>query len=198
MSTEKTTDPAAIERFGHHELLWLSKNEEVLRGLNSKSLVEAQLFEYERIMDLQRGDSIYEVCCGAGGFLYGWKNTMFYYIGGCDNSESLIQHAKAVLPGRWDIADHTTFTTERWDHVVAFGITSKIAPTEFETLVHRMIMKAVNSVSVFDIDGGENSAYTEEFVTGVFERLGIKYTVYPQRISNYENSSKNFNVTAWL
>jgi len=212
-----TDEPLAQET-----LLKLNGYDGKQSDLNPNNLGKAQQ-HFERVMDLQRGESIYEIACGAGAFMWRWRSQQFHTIGGCDISANLIGYATEALPqGHWSVADATSFPVDRWDHVVSFGLCMYLPKDEMYTMLNRMIMKAKRSISLYDIpdlakkQGCEDERrklipdyderykelnhfyHSKEELAAYLESLGLDYEIYDQDIPGYENAKWRFNVTVRL
>ena len=179
---------------------------------------------YEREMRIERGDSIYEVGCGAGAALYHWER-MGYEVGGCDLSGNLINVAKTAIPkGSWDVCEAVKIPVKpSYDHVIAFGVFFYFANYEYaKDVLYRMIMKAKRSVSIFDIPdlskmqacenfrrslipdydekykGMTHLYYAKSWWIGTLNDLGLSFNIYDQAIEGYENGNYRYNVTIRL
>ena len=207
--------------YSHESLLKLNGYDGAQSALTPKSISEANDL-YAVHMRLHRGDSIYEIGCGAGAFLYHW-NTIGYQVGGCDISKSLIGHAQKAIPkGFFSVNSATDFPVNRWDHVVSFGVNFYLDNEELTRMLDLAVMKAKYSISIFDIADADKASECENFrkntipdyeekYTGLghyyhsksmildyADRLGLRCQIYDQNIPGYENSKWRFNATILL
>jgi cyclopropane fatty-acyl-phospholipid synthase-like methyltransferase len=175
---------------------------------------------YAEKMNLKPNQSIFEVGCGAGSFLYNWYNSG-HKVGGCDISKNLLECTKKILPrGEWYLASDSEFEKEpKWDHLVSFGVCMYLTPREVLNLIDRMINKANFSVSLFEISDLDKMIdcekerrrmipnyevkykdlnhfyHSKNDISEHLNKLGLNYTIYDQYIPGYENSKWRFNVT---
>jgi len=187
--------------------------------LSSLALWQEQL---KRELRIDIADSVYEVGCGSGGFLYNLYKQGFH-IGGCDISESLINYAKEALPkGKWEITSANNININRWDHVLSFSVFHYLTPSEAKETLLRMIMKAKHSVAILDINNAmkeeafenhrseiyENYAerykdlkqtyYHKSWWIDILDSLGVNYRIYDQDIQNYEIGKFRYNIIILL
>jgi trans-aconitate methyltransferase len=187
------------------------------------TLIEAQKV-YEEKIKLVAGDSIYEVGCGSGAFLYNWCKRG-HQVGGCDLSSGLIELADRALPeGSWENCEAKDINTRReYDHLVAFSMFFYFPDFDYaKHVLYRMIMKAKKSVSILDVPDfakkleSENARrslipdydskysktqhlyYPKSWWETTLNDLGVKYEIYNQDITGYENGNYRYNVTIVL
>lgn len=191
-------------------------------NLNVENL-SAALNRYAREIRLERGDSVYEIGCGAGAFLHQWSH-QGHAVGGCDLSQPLVDCAKEALPkGNWSqAAAHEFPVGGRWDHLVSFGLCLYLTPVEVEDLIVRMVMKAKRSVSIYDIPdeskqwaceeererlipdyknryaGLHHYYHSKERIAAKLAALGLSVTIKDQDIPGYENGKWRFNLFVHL
>lgn len=207
--------------YSHESILKLNGYDGKQSALTPESISAANE-EYTRHMHLHRGDNIYEIGCGAGAFLYHWQKCG-HEVGGCDISQSLIDHAtKAITSGTFSVDSATNFPVNRWDHVVSFGVSFYLDGKDFYRMIDLAIMKAKYSVSIFDIADADKKEDCENFrkatipnyeenyvglghhyhskkdVLDYINKLGLRCHIYDQNIPGYENSKWRFNITILL
>jgi trans-aconitate methyltransferase len=107
-------------------------------------------------------DSVYDVGCGAGALLY-WLRDRCAAVGGCDFAETLIAHARAVLPESRDLQVREAIELEivpQYDVVVSNGVFIYFDSEDYaRDVLHRMIAKSRRSVGVLDVN---DAAFKEE------------------------------------
>ena len=104
-------------------------------------------------LDVTPSDSVFEVGCGAGAFLY------FFFlegskVGGIDYSSTLIENAKRIMqPGRFEVCEAANLQVEfKYDFVVANSIFFYFPDLEYaEKVLERMLEKATNAIGIFDV-----------------------------------------------
>lgn len=212
-----------IKDLSHESLLEISGFDGGQSVLTPEMLRKA-LHRYEREIGLERGESIYEVGCGCGSFLYHWYKTG-YDVGGSDLSGSLISIATQALPkGYWEVSEANKFYINRgFDHITAFSMFFYFPDYDYaKDVLYRMIMKGRRSVSIFDIpdlskkEHCENVRrslipdYDEKYkdITHLYypkswwidtlNGLGLRYKIYDQDIPGYENGKFRYNITIGL
>ena len=97
-------------------------------------------------------DSVFEVGCGAGAFLYE-LDRIGYKVGGIDLSSTLIAKATEVMPsGDFAPADAATFDVEpQVDAVISFSVFLYFKSLAYaEQVLDRMVAKARRVVAVLD------------------------------------------------
>lgn len=101
--------------------------------------------------NLAVGDSIFEVGCGSGAFLFPFYQ-QGHPIGGIDYSEELIRVAKSFMPERqeeFSVMEAKEFSELPVDVVVANHVIHYFSSlSDAETVVSKMLRKAVKSVCV--------------------------------------------------
>jgi ubiquinone/menaquinone biosynthesis C-methylase UbiE len=100
---------------------------------------------------LSAGDSIFEVGCGSGAFLFPFHQ-QGHAVGGIDYSEELILVAQSYMPerrGEFSVLEAKEFSELPVDVVVANHVIHYFSSlTDAETVVSKMLRKAVKSVCV--------------------------------------------------
>ena len=108
-------------------------------------------------LSLQPGESVFEVGCGAGAFLYDfWQRGVA--VGGIDRSSSLIGFARDAMPcGAFSVADATALdVTGRHDIVLACGVFLYFADLPYAAdVIGRMCAKARRAIAVLDTPDAE-------------------------------------------
>lgn len=113
-------------------------------------------FRYVReSLHIGRGDSAYEVGCGAGALLY-WLRDQCARVGGIDFAAPLLEHARAALPAADDLehGDAATVDTDRrYDVVLSNGVFIYFSSADYaRTVTERMIAKARRTIGIFDVN----------------------------------------------
>ncbi|CAB4686840.1 unannotated protein [freshwater metagenome] len=176
-------------------------------------------------LGLSEGDSVFEVGCGAGAFLYALREHGIR-VSGIDRSSTLIGYARDVMPeATFAVADAADFDLgEQADIVVAFGVFMYFPELDYATgVLERMVAKARRAVAVIDVPdkaheaealarriatvGGED-AYRERYAgldhlyydrawfANAMSRAGIRGPlIADQWLKHYENGRSRFN--AW-
>jgi ubiquinone/menaquinone biosynthesis C-methylase UbiE len=212
-----------VNNLTHNDLFKLNGFDGLHSSINEDTIIPA-LTEYSKKMNLFGDESIYEIGCGAGAFLYHW-HTMNHHVGGCDISESLLEYADKAIPNRtWECIEANKLNVkDKYDHVISFSTFFYFPNYVYaKEVVYRMIMKANKSISIFDIPDLELKKETESFRketipnyeesyadlkhlyypkewwTNIANELGLTAVIYNQNIKGYNNSEWRYNVTISL
>jgi len=213
---------ARIERKTHIELMRADGHDNTRSALQPDDLQAAQDY-YWKLMDLSIHDSVYEVGCGCGAFLYSlWANG--HKVGGIDLSQNLIDLAKINLQGQ-----NVNFTQgeaidintkEKYDHVTSFGCFLYFPDFEYaEEVLLKMLEKANKTISVLDVPDektkdqcekmrrmmvgpsydteykGLNHLYfSKQWFYDFAEKHDLHLTLFDQVIDNYEIGKYRFCV----
>ena len=173
-------------------------------------------------LGLDLADSVYEVGCGSGGFLYNWYR-QGNEVGGSDISENLISYAKEALPnGKWELESANNINIARWDHVLSFSVFHYLTHEEAKETLMRMIMKAKYTVSILDINDKskehefeayrenlyedyaeryknlKQTYYSKEWWIEILNSLGVRCSITDQDIEGYEIGKFRYNIIIWL
>ena len=216
----KTLD---VDKITHNDLFKLNGYDNLRSTITEKTIIPA-LSTYSEKMNLMIADSIYELGCGSGAFLYHWYK-LGHSVGGCDISESLLEYANKTIPDSvWEcIEGNKLKVKDKYDHVVSFGTFFYFPDYEYaKEVVYRMIMKANKSISIFDIPDLElknesetfrketipnyeesyanlkHLYYPKEWWVNIANELGLTAVIYNQNIKGYTNSDWRYNVTISL
>lgn len=133
--------------------------------------------EVAEVLELVEGESVFDVCCGAGALLSPLHDAGCR-VGGLDPSGDLIATARDLMPeGRWFVGDAAALDpADAYDVVVACGAFQRFPDHEYARgVLARMTAKATRAVAILDVpDAG---ARAEALALGqapgalAFERL---------------------------
>ena len=107
-----------------------------------------------RLLDLSAGNSVYEVGCGAGAFLFALREQQVLRVGGCDYAPALIQAANRSLPGgTFEILEAGDLPpTPTYDFVISNGAFHYFPDLEYaRRVLERMIAKSNRGVAVLEV-----------------------------------------------
>jgi len=178
--------------------------------------------EISKKIDLTRGDSIFEIGCGSGAFLYLWYNEG-YRVGGIDYSENLIQIANQAMKGvNFLVSDaNKVDTEERFDVVLSNSVFQYFRNYSYaKEVIERMILKARKTIAILEIPdlakkeqsesarraalpegeyekeytGLEHLYYEKDWFTQFSDIFGYNIEIFDQDFKNYGNSQFRFNV----
>lgn len=222
------------------EQVWNQKQLEPTPDLSLEQLLEADGFssqfgglkesgawlEYvERLanqLEISQDDSIFEVGCGAGAFLY-----RFYQkgnnVGGIDYSANLAKIALSVMP-KADISVGEAIdipVTNQFDIVVSNGVFLYFPTYEYAaSVLQRMVQMATKSIGIFDVpdlskqdealtvrkaklgeaeyqemyQGLDHLYYSKEWFQQELANEPVQVRIEDQNIRGYGNNEYRFNV----
>jgi trans-aconitate methyltransferase len=173
-------------------------------------------------IDLAPRDSIFEIGCGSGAFLFLWYKEG-HVVGGIDYSENLVSLAQHVMKEmNFRVSEAIKVDTdEKFDIVLSNGVFHYFRDyTYAQEVMERMIMKARKAVAILEIpdlarkeasEGARRAAlpegeydkqykdlkhlyYDREWFTQFSDESGYKIEIFNQNIKEYGNSQFRFNV----
>ncbi len=174
------------------------------------------------LMDIDEKDSIYDVGCGCGAFLFPFYE-LNHKVGGNDFAISLIELAKDNMEDMDFITCNANEldTEEKYDHVVSVGVFHYFPDLIYaKEVIEKMLAKANKKIAIFDVPDISLKEESEEkrravLPEGEYEKKykGLKHLYYDrnwfmdiaklnhykveifdQILDNYLNSSFRFNV----
>lgn len=102
---------------------------------------------------IQPGDTIFEVGCGAGAFLYAW-HMRGHHVGGIDYAANMVKIARQVLPGA-DISENEATHLDpapHFDVVMAQSVFFYFPDLDHAAVVlEKMIRKAYHAIAILDV-----------------------------------------------
>jgi SAM-dependent methyltransferase len=170
------------------------------------------------------GDSVYDVGCGSGAFLWPLAEAGLR-VGGIDRSESLVRIARSVLAGgEFSVGEAVEMADgEPFDVVLSMGVFLYFPSLDYAAeVIARMAARARRGVAVLDLpdaatrdealafrmsSAGGEEAYRARYqgldhlffdrgwVSGQLERLGFEAVTADQDLEGYANGPFRFN--AW-
>lgn len=178
-------------------------------------------------LGLVKGSRVFEVGCGAGGFLYPLYEAGCV-VGGLDQSEALIGYASAAMPeGQWTQGDASVLEpSEAWDVVLACGVFMYFPdPGYARGVIARMAAKATRAIAILDVPdvarredamafrrgsmgeaeyeakyrGLDHLFYDRSWMKRVLIEVGATdVRIEDQQVSGYQNARFRFNAFATL
>jgi cyclopropane fatty-acyl-phospholipid synthase-like methyltransferase len=102
---------------------------------------------------LKDGDSIYELGCGAGAFLFALRQLHTLKVGGLDYSAALIKTASRAMPDGYFIADEAknVETDSQYDYVISNSVFHYFSYEYAATVIASMIKKSKVAVAIMEI-----------------------------------------------
>ncbi len=173
-------------------------------------------------MNIVKGDTVYDIGCGSGAFVY----PLFlenHKVGGVDYSTILIQLASMLMP-------HTDFINKDaldieislpYDIVVSHSVFHYFKDLTYaKNVIEKMIDKSAKKIAIFDINdatkedtyhmirkgnmsqneysekyaGLDHMFYTKEWFEDIAKEFGVKINIFDQSFTKYTNAKLRFNV----
>jgi trans-aconitate methyltransferase len=118
-------------------------------------------------LDIGLRDTVFEVGCGAGAFLY-WLSDRCASVGGLDYAASLIAHARRALPAA-DLHHgdaRSLAITPKYDVVLSNGVFIYFPDEQYAyDVLCRMIQKSRRAVGILDVNDAEHQREFEQMRT---------------------------------
>jgi SAM-dependent methyltransferase len=180
------------------------------------------------MLGLGTGDSLFEVGCGAGAFLY-LPSRRGIEIAGIDYSTSQIDAAKIAIPsGSFEVRDAGDLDVSPGvDVTIAFSVFQYFSSLDYaRQVIDRMCRKATRAVALFDLPdvqladqalearqaaaggadayaeryaGLDHLSYSKEWIKAALEEGDLRdVTVEPQTMAGYDNGRFRFNAWGWV
>jgi len=173
-------------------------------------------------LEIKENDSIYDVGCGSGAFLYPFYQKG-HDVGGIDYSETLIKYAQNAMSST-ALLNNEAINLDienKYDYVISNSVFFYFNNLEYaKRVIEKMIIKANKKIAIFDIPDlakknesekyrrstlpeGEYEAkyedlahlyYEKEWFINITESFGHKIEIFDQIIENYGNNKFRFNV----
>lgn len=104
-------------------------------------------------LTIRNGDSIYEIGCGAGAFLYALRKMHTLNVGGLDYSAALIEAASRAMPDGNFVADEAKLveTDLQYDYVISNSVFHYFTQEYAAEVLARMLKKAKTAVAIMEI-----------------------------------------------
>jgi SAM-dependent methyltransferase len=119
---------------------------------------EVQFRQAVDALDIGPRDTVFEVGCGAGAFLY-WLRPQCASVGGLDYAESLVAHARRVLRAA-DLQHgeaRNLAITPQYDVVLSNGVFIYFPDEQYAcNVLRRMIHKSRRAVGILDVNDAEH------------------------------------------
>ena len=177
--------------------------------------------EYFSKLGIISGDTIFDVGCGSGAFVYPLY-LQTHRVGGVDFSMSLINLAKVIMPSSNYICDEAVnIDTSAYDFVISHSVFHYFKDLDYaRDVLIKMIKKANKQIGIFDINdkskeekhhevrmdcmgedeyrekynGLEHLFFDKSWFEQIAKEFGLEVSIFDQTFENYSNSSLRFNV----
>jgi trans-aconitate methyltransferase len=175
-----------------------------------------------KVLEITKTDSIFELGCGSGAFLYPfWERG--YKINGADRSKALIDIAKNVMSDvPFSVCDANEITSdEKYDFTISNGVFHYFPDLQYaEQVLFKMLEKAIKKVMICDIPnlatkeqaeeyrrnelsegeyeakykGLEHLYYSKGWFQEKLSKHKCHFEIFDQNINDYGNNDFRFNV----
>ncbi|MDB9900847.1 class I SAM-dependent methyltransferase [Gammaproteobacteria bacterium] len=193
-------------------------------GAGSFTLEDWEKYQLEYIhkLDISPSDTIYDVGCGSGAFLYDLY-LQKHSVGGVDYSMSLINLANSIMPnGEFTCDEAININTDlAYDFTLSHSVFHYFKDLDYaRDVVVKMIQKSNKKIGIFDINdkakeslyhqirmgdmgkqeykekykGLDHSFYEKNWFKEIASAFNLKISIFDQTFENYSNSSLRFNV----
>jgi len=173
-------------------------------------------------LNIQKNDSIYDVGCGSGAFIYPLYLEK-HFVGGIDYSMGLIDLAHTIMPNS-DFVDNEAIymdVSKSYDVVVSHSVFHYFKDLSYaKSVIEKMINKSNKKIAIFDInDKSKESEYHKIRMQGMDEKeykdkykglghmfyektcfvdlaneFGCIVDIFDQDFEKFSNSKLRFNV----
>jgi trans-aconitate methyltransferase len=190
--------------------------------LNSLESWEQYIASISNKIGLAPKDSIFEIGCGSGAFLYLWYKEG-HMVGGIDYSQNLVSLARRVLKGMdLRVMDAISVPTdEKYDIVLSNGVFHYFRDYSYaEGVIERMIRKARKTIAILEVpdlakkdesetarrgalpcgeydkkyEGLSHLYYQKDWFDEICRKYGCRIEIFDQNIDGYVNSPFRFNI----
>ena len=178
--------------------------------------------ELYKKLNIQTSDSIYDIGCGSGAFVYPlYLNN--YKVGGVDYSNTLIRLANTILPNE-DFSCSEAIDIDlnnKYDFVISHSVFHYFKDLKYaKKVIHNMLNKSNKKIAIFDLNdtskkyeyhkirmknmnqdeytkkykGLEHMFYDKNWFINIANELNLKIEIFDQTFKQYSNSKLRFNV----
>ncbi len=138
-------------------------------------------------LTLKNGDSVYELGCGAGAFLFALRQLYTLKVGGLDYSSALIEAASRAMPDGDFIADEakSVETETQYDYVISNSVFHYFSHAYAAEVIASMLKKSKIAVAIMEIPDIQTKQEAEALrrdtlTVEAYERkyAGLEHTYY--------------------
>lgn len=212
------------DRIDDHILEALIKADGFDSGAGSFTLKNWKTYtqEFYNILSIKSNESVFDVGCGSGAFLY----TLYLSnnkVGGIDYSLPLIDLANRVMKN----CDFQQIEAKKldfeikYDFVISHSVFHYFKNLEYaEDVIKRMLLKSTKSIGIFDINdktkeseynqirmgkmnereyaqkykGLDHLFYEKKWFKEIAKKYEVEIKIFDQKFKGYSNSKLRFNV----
>jgi len=144
-------------------------------------------------MKINNGDSVFEVGCGSGAFLFALRELFSVKVAGLDYSKSLIQTAQKVFKDElsFQCRDAQEMeVTPTFDHVIAYSVFHYMQYEDSINVLTKMLRKSTKTVGLFELPNADLQVESEDYRQSNMglseEEYKKKYKGLPHTYFSYE------------
>jgi SAM-dependent methyltransferase len=173
-------------------------------------------------LGIQHRDSVFEIGCGAGAFLFALLKTWTLEVGGLDYSTSLIDVARKAIPkGHFQVGDACSVSGEpRYDYVISNSLFHYLTDESAAVVLDKMITKARVAIAISEVPdistktesenlrrsalgpeeykakyrGLDHSYYARSWFMRRARACGLTIEIFDGCVPNYAQNRYRFNV----
>ena len=178
--------------------------------------------KFYKLLDIKVTDSIYDIGCGSGAFVYPLYLTS-HKVGGVDYSMSLIKLANTIFNNNNFVEDEAINlnNSDKYNIVVSHSVFHYFKDLDYaKNVIEHMINKATDKIAIFDINdkskeneyhkirmdsmnhqeyiekykGLEHMFYDKRWFIDIAKEFDMKINIFDQTFEKYSNSKLRFNV----
>lgn len=134
---------------------------------------------------MRSGETVFEVGCGAGAFLYALREWRSLSVGGLDYSAGLIAAATRAMPdGSFTVSEANAVDPRiPYDYVIANGVFHYFDPAYAAEVLARMTRKARIAVAVLEVPDARTREESE-----AFRREALTHDEYEKKYAGLEHT----------
>ena len=138
-------------------------------------------------LNIKNGDSVYELGCGAGAFLFALRERLSLKVGGLDYSSALIDAANHAMPdGDFMATEAKLLDIEpAYDFVISNSVFHYFSEDYATTVLARMVEKAKTAVAIMEIPDLKTKSESETLRRDLLSQeeyekkyAGLEHTYY--------------------
>jgi trans-aconitate methyltransferase len=177
--------------------------------------------EFYNILKIKNTDSIYDIGCGSGAFVYPLYLKK-HLVGGVDYSKILIDLANTIMQdNNFTNNEAININDDRYDIVLSHSVFQYFKDLDYaKNTIRKMINKANKKIAILDINdatkeneyhrirmenmneqdyktkyqGLEHMFYNKEWFENIAKEFNLKIDIFDQTFKKYSNSKLRFNV----
>ena len=177
--------------------------------------------EFYHILKIKNTDSIYDIGCGSGAFVYPLYLKK-HLVGGVDYSKILIDLANTIMQdNNFTNNEAININDDRYDIVLSHSVFQYFKDLDYaKNTIKKMINKANKKIAILDINdatkeneyhrirmenmneqdyktkyqGLEHMFYNKEWFENIAKEFNLKIDIFDQTFKKYSNSKLRFNV----